>query len=372
MSPPFSADDHRFMARALQLAAQGLYTTRPNPRVGCVLVKDGRVIGEGAHLRAGEPHAEVLALRQAGEAMRGATAYVTLEPCSHHGRTPPCADALIEAGVARVIAAMQDPNPRVAGQGLARLREAGIEVLAGLLEPQAQALNPGFIKRMSQGLPYVRLKLAASLDGHTALASGESKWITSAAARADVHRLRARSCAVVTGSGTVIADNPSLTVRDMELPAAWPGQPRRVVLDSALITPPGAAVLGDGGAIIFHDRAADAERVAALSAAGARLEAVARREGGLDPEQVLCRLAQLEINEVLVEAGPTLAGAVLRSGLVDELVIYLAPHLMGHDGAPLLRLPGIEVMADRVPLTVTDLRQVGPDVRITAKIGANT
>ncbi len=372
MSPSFSADDHRFMARALQLAEQGLFSTRPNPRVGCVLVKDGRIVGEGAHLRAGQPHAEPLALRAAGEAARGATAYVTLEPCSHHGRTPPCADALIAAGVARVVAAMRDPNPRVAGQGLNRLREAGIAVESGLLEEQARALNPGFIKRMTQGLPYVRIKLAASLDGRTALASGESKWITSAAARADVHRLRARSCAILTGSGTVLADNPALTVRDVEPPAHWPGQPLRVVLDSALVTPPGAAVLADGGAMIFHDPAAAVERAAALAAAGARLETAPRREGSLDVEAVLRRLAQLEINEVLVEAGPTLAGTVLRYGLVDELVIYLAPHLMGHDGAPLLRLPGIETMADRVPLTITDLRRVGDDLRIVARPGASS
>lgn len=364
----FSAADHRFMGRALQLAERGLWTTRPNPRVGCVIVRDGEVVGEGAHLRAGEPHAEVHALAMAGERARGATAYVTLEPCSHHGRTPPCAEALLAAGIKHVVVAMPDPNPQVAGRGLARLQAAGVETAAGLLAAEAEALNPGFVQRMRIGRPYVRCKLAASLDGRTALASGESKWITSADARRDVHRLRARSCAIVTGSGTVQADDPALTVRDTELPAQWPGQPLRVVLDSQLRTLPAAAVVqGEGEVLILH--AAEASpRAAALAATGARVERIASTAGGLDLTAVLERLAALEINEVLVEAGPTLAGAFVQAGLVDELVIYLAPHLMGHDGSPLLRLPGIASMNQRLPLRILDVRMVGADLRVRARL----
>jgi diaminohydroxyphosphoribosylaminopyrimidine deaminase/5-amino-6-(5-phosphoribosylamino)uracil reductase len=368
MSTIFSADDHRHMARALQLAEAGLYTTQPNPRVGCVLVRDGRVVGEGAHVRAGEGHAEVLALRQAGEAARGATAYVTMEPCSHFGRTPPCADALIEAGVGEVITAMEDPNPQVAGRGAARLQAAGIVVRTGLLEAEARALNPGFTSRMSRGRPYVRVKLAMSLDGRTAMASGESKWISSEAARRDVHRLRARSCAIVTGIGTVSADDPALTVRDVELPARWHGQPRRVVLDWGLATPPAARVVqGEGGCLLFHGEAAPA-RVAALQAAGALVEQAPGQNRRLDLNTVLNRLAQLEINEVLVEAGPVLAGAFVQAGLADELVIYMAPHLMGDAARPLLQLPGVAAMADRLPLEIIELRQLGPDLRIRARL----
>lgn len=368
MNSEFSPDQHRFMNRALQLAERGLYSARPNPRVGCVLVKDGVVVGEGAHLRAGEPHAEALALGEAGEAARGATAYVTLEPCSHQGRTPPCADALLTAGIAEVVFAMEDPNPRVAGRGVERLRTAGLRVRGGLLADAARALNPGFVSRMSRGRPYLRVKLAASLDGRTAMASGESKWITSEAARADVHRLRARSCALLTGRGTVLADDPALTVRDFEPPAAWPGQPLRAVLDRELATPPEAAVLKEEGALIFHADG-DPGRAAALQAAGARLERVAAPDGRLDLGEVLARLAELELNEVLVEAGPTLAGAFLQAGLVDELVLYLAPHLMGSEGRPLVELPGLSAMADRLPLTITDLSRVGSDLRLIAEPG---
>lgn len=368
MSHVFSADDHRHMARALRLAEAGVYTTRPNPRVGCVLVRDGQVVGEGGHIRAGEGHAEVLALRQAGEAARGATAYVTLEPCCHFGRTPPCADALIEAGVGAVIAAMEDPNPQVAGRGAARLRAAGIAVRTGLLEAEARALNPGFVSRMSRGRPYVRVKLAMSLDGRTAMASGESKWISSEAARRDVHRLRARSCAIVTGIGTVLADDPALTVREIELPARWHGQPRRVVLDWGLATPPAAKVLqGEGGCLLFHGETEPA-RSAALRAAGAVLEQVPGLERRLDLANILNRLSALEINEVLVEAGPVVAGAFVQAGLADELVIYMAPHLMGDAARPLLQLPGVASMADRLPLDIIELRQLGPDLRIRARL----
>ncbi len=355
----FSSADHQHMARALQLAERGLYTTRPNPRVGCVLVKEGVVVGEGYHRRAGGPHAEVEALQAAGEQARGATAYVSLEPCSHFGRTPPCADALVEAGVARVVAAMEDPNPRVAGQGLRRLQEAGIEVVAGLMAAEAEALNVGFVSRMRRGRPWVRVKLASSLDGRTAMASGESKWITSAAARRDVHRLRARSDAVVTGIGTVLADDPSLTVRDFELPAAGSGQPLRVVLDRGLRFPAAARMLGcEGETLIVYGPEA-----ASRDISGAELLRLSRPDIGA----VLELLAQREINEVLVESGPTLAGACVMEGWADELVFYMAPHLMGHDGAPLLRLPGIGSMAERIGLDIIEVRSVGPDLRITAK-----
>lgn len=366
MDAAFSGADHEFMARALRLAERGLFSTRPNPRVGCVLVRDGRVVGEGAHLRAGGPHAEVWALRTAGEAARGATAYVTLEPCCHHGRTPPCADALVEAGVARVVAAMSDPNPRVAGEGLARLRAAGLEVAVGLLAPQAEGLNPGFVKRMRGGLPYLRVKLAASLDGRTAMAGGESRWISSTASRRDVHRLRARSCAILTGSGTVLADDPLLTARDVELPADWPGQPLRVVLDRGLRMSPAARLLRDGGALVFHAGGRDG---GALLAAGAELEVVPANADGLDLRAVLRRLAERGLNEVLVEAGPALAGAFVAEGLTDELIVYLAPHLMGHEGRPLLKLPGLKAMADRLPLSIADCRMLGPDLRLTLRPG---
>lgn len=357
----YTAADHQYMAQALRLAEHGLYTTRPNPRVGCVLVRDGRVVGEGWHRRAGGPHAEVYALQAAGAQACGATAYVTLEPCSHFGRTAPCADALLEAGVARVVAAMTDPNPRVAGQGLARLQAAGVEVAAGLLEREAAALNPGFVARMTRGRPYVRIKLALSLDGRTALASGESKWISSEAARRDVHRLRARSDAVLTGIGTALADDPELTVRLVELPADGPGQPLRVVLDRELRLPPTASLLrAEGRTLVLHE-GADAARAEALCAAGAELA----EAHGL--AAALALLAAREANEVLVEAGPRLAGALLQAGLADELILYLAPHLMGHEGAPLMQLAGIATMTERLALEFVDVRRIGPDLKIVAR-----
>ena len=364
--------DYRFMARAIRLARKGLYSTHPNPRVGCVLVRGGEILGEGFHRRAGGPHAEVNALAAAGERARGATAYVSLEPCSHRGRTPPCADALIAAGVGRVVAAMRDPNPLVAGKGLAQLRQAGIQVESGLLESEARALNPGFIKRMSRGLPHLRCKLAMSLDGRTAMASGESKWITSEAARRDVHRLRARSSAVMTGVETVIADDPSLDVRlappelegiesDAELP-----RPLRVVLDSGLRTPPEARMLDLPGQTLILCAHAGDNRRAALEAAGASVAAVGERDGRVDLRAALEYLAGLEINEVLLEAGPTLAGSALQAGLVDELVIYMAPHLMGDGGKGLFHLPGLERMQERIELDILDVRPIGRDWRIRA------
>lgn len=366
-----NADDRIYMARALRLARLGLYTTGPNPRVGCVLVRDGAVVGEGWHRRAGEPHAERLALAAAGERARGATAYVTLEPCCHHGRTPPCTDALIDSGVSRVVAAMVDPNPLVAGQGLARLREAGIQAEAGLLAAEAAAINPGFIKRMAQGLPHCRCKLAASLDGRTSMASGESRWISSDASRRDVHRLRARSGAIVTGVATVVADDPSMNVR-LE-PADLPGfpageplpQPLRVVVDSHLRTPATARMLAlPGGALIACCNVANPARITELEAAGARVLQLPESRGRVDLMALMRWLAQHGVNEVLLEAGPTLAGSALAAGLVDELVLYIAPHLMGDGGRGLFHLPGIERMEHRVPLIIDEVRRIGPDLRL--------
>lgn len=361
------------MARAIRLAEQGLYTTHPNPRVGCVLVRDGEIVGEGFHRRAGEPHAERNALAQAGERARGATAYVTLEPCCHHGRTPPCSDGLIEAGVVRVVVAMTDPNPRVAGQGIAQLEAAGIQVEQGVMTARAEALNPGFIARMSRSRPYVRCKLAMSLDGRTAMANGESKWITGPDARRDVQRLRARSDAIVTGIGTVLADNPSLNVRltAAELPGvasdAYLLQPLRVVLDPDLEISPAARLLNLPGRTLLVTASDDEARRQALLATGAEVIHLPRAGLGIDLEALLAALAKREINEVLLETGPTLAGAAVAANLVDELVIYAAPILMGSDARGLLNLPALTEMKDRIELQILDLRTVGADLRLRAR-----
>ncbi len=364
--------DHDWMARAIQLAARGLYTTEPNPRVGCVLVHAGELVGEGWHLRAGEGHAEVNALRQAGPRARGATAYVTLEPCSHFGKTPPCADALINAGVSRVVAAMQDPNPLVAGQGLARLHAAGIEVSCGVLEAEARQLNPGFIKRMQQGLPWVRLKLAMSLDGRTAMASGESQWITGPQARADVQRLRARSGAVVSGADSVLLDDSALTVRAAELglepelaQAAAQRQPLRVLIDGRLRVPLSQRLFREAGAVLVvcSDTAG---READYQAHQAELLALPGSHGRVDLAQLLAELARRGCNEVLIESGAALAGAFWQAGLVDELIVYMAPRLLGSRARPLLELP-FDSMAEAMDVRITDLRAVGNDWRITAR-----
>ncbi|MEP1896694.1 bifunctional diaminohydroxyphosphoribosylaminopyrimidine deaminase/5-amino-6-(5-phosphoribosylamino)uracil reductase RibD [Alloalcanivorax venustensis] len=385
----FSDFDHECMARALELARRALYTTDPNPRVGCVLADDGLIIAEGFHARAGDPHAERNALATAGEHARGATAYVTLEPCSHTGRTGPCADALIDAGVARVVAAMEDPNPRVAGSGLQRLRDAGIQVDTGLQEADARALNPGFVLRMSQGRPLIRIKAAASLDGRTAMASGESQWITGPEAREDVQRLRARSSAIVTGIGTVLADRPSYTVR----PEQWRhGEyadgpvraPLRVILDPALRTPVDSPVVtADGPCLIAHADDPDAapdDRRRALEHAGAELLALPRARAASDPAEpgaaaraerrgldlhaLIAELTRRECNEVLVECGATLAGAFVREALFDELIVYLAPTLLGADARGLLDLP-FDRMDQQIRLQWSDLRRVGDDLRLT-------
>lgn len=348
------------MARALQLARQGLYTTDPNPRVGCVLVKDGEIIGEGWHQRAGLSHAEVDALNNAPDA-QGATAYVTLEPCSHFGRTPPCCDALINAGVSRVVVAMQDPNPLVAGQGLQKLRAAGVDVVCGVLQEESQLLNQGFIKRMTQQRPWVRSKLAMSLDGRTAMASGESKWITSAQARADVQRLRAESSAILTGINTVLADDPALTARVDEDVV----QPLRVVLDSRLAMPVDAQLVNGPGRTLILTSSTDDDKKQALQQAGFEVYRVAEHQGRLDLRQVMTFLAEQQINEVLVEAGPTLNGALLAENLVDEWVIYMAPCVLGDQGRGLFTLPDINTMADKKNLNLADVRQVGPDLKLT-------
>ena len=348
--------DALYMARAIQLAKQGRYTTSPNPNVGCVIVKDGQIIAEGWHKQAGQGHAEVEALKQINNA-QGATAYVTLEPCSHHGKTPPCCDALIRAGVSRVVAAMTDPNPLVSGQGLAKLQVAGIEVVCGVLEAEARALNRGFIKRMTTGLPFVRSKLAMSLDGRTAMASGESQWITSSESRADVQRLRAESCAILTGIGTVLADNPSLTARvEQEVK-----QPMRVVLDTQLKTPITAKMATLAGRSIILTCSTDTDKQQRLQQARFEVYVLPR----LDLSAVLKFLASLQVNELLVEAGAILNGALLEQNLIDEFIIYQAPCILGDSGRGLFHLPAMQTMADKKILKLCDVRQVGTDLKLT-------
>ena len=353
--------DREMMARALRLARKGIMTVSPNPAVGCVITRGETIVGEGWHQRAGEPHAEVNAIRAAGEHVKNSTVYVTLEPCSHHGRTPPCAEALIAAGVSRVVFGMKDPNPEVAGAGIAKLRDAGVKVDGPLLEDQSIKLNRGFVKRHTQGLPWVTVKLAMSLDGRTAMASGESKWITGAAARRDVQRLRAESCAIVTGINTVELDSARLNVRADQLNCEYPleeiRQPLRVVLDSQGKLAADAAMLEDGGRIlqiVANSCTPVSDRVEQLQLASAN---------GIDLRQVLQELANRQCNQVLVEAGATLAGAFVQAGLVDELVVYMAPTLMGNLARPLLELP-LDAMAQQVKLHVQDIRSVGEDLRI--------
>lgn len=360
----FSAIDHAHMAHALRLAELGLYTTQPNPRVGCIIAHGERVVGAGWHQRAGEPHAEVFALREAGERARSATAYVTLEPCAHHGRTPPCAEALIAAGVARVVIAAEDPFPQVAGRGIAMLREAGISVENGLMRDAARELNIGFFSRIERGRPWLRIKLAMSLDGRTALANGESKWITGEAARADVQRWRARSSAILTGSGTVLADNPRLTVRLPDDQAFTP--PLRVVLDRQRRTPAGSHVRdGSVPTLILHSATIDdsADEGGEPSSPSEYLF-VPEQGNALDLKAALTLLAERGCNEVQVEAGPVLCGALFAAGLVDELLLYIAPLLLGDSARPLLHLPSLDDMAHRWKLQVIEQRQVGSDLRL--------
>ncbi|MFE8117461.1 bifunctional diaminohydroxyphosphoribosylaminopyrimidine deaminase/5-amino-6-(5-phosphoribosylamino)uracil reductase RibD [Brenneria goodwinii] len=363
--------DERYMARALELARRGRFTTAPNPNVGCVIVKDGEIVGEGYHLRAGEPHAEVHALRMAGEQARGATAYVTLEPCSHHGRTPPCADALIAAGIARVVAAMQDPNPQVAGRGLHRLQQAGVDVSHGLMLSEAEKVNLGFLKRMRTGFPYVQLKMAASLDGRTAMSSGESQWITSPQARQDVQRFRAESAAILSSSATVLADDPSLTVRWSELDAdtqrIYPvenvRQPVRVIVDSRRRVVPQHRIISQPGqtwlARVQTDEQAWPENVEQLR--------LPQHNGGIDLVALMMVLGKRQINSVWVEAGANLAGALLKAGVVDELIVYLAPKLLGDNARGLCVLPGLSQLSQAPEFEISDVRQIGPDLRLRLK-----
>lgn len=357
----FTPDDHRFMARAIEIAALGLFTTTPNPRVGAVIVREGEVVGEGWHRRAGEPHAEVIALGQAGDRARGATVYLTLEPCSHFGRTPPCAEALVQAGVRRVVAAMEDPNPRVNGRGLERLRAAGIEVRCGLMQAEAEALNVGFVSRMARGLPWVRMKTAASLDGGTALPDGRSQWITGAAARADGHAWRARACAVLTGIGTVRDDDPQMTVRGLDTPR----QPLRVLVDSRLEVNLAARVL-TGGALIAC-AVDNPGKQAELQDRGCEVLRIGNAAGKVDLPALMRELAAREINEVHVEAGNRLNGSLLREGCVDELLVYLAPSLLG-DARGMFELPAPAGLDAAMRLSFTSVDRIGEDLRIRARV----
>ena len=358
-----SGADLAFMARALRLAEKGLYTTTPNPRVGCLVVRDGDVIGEGWHERAGAPHAEVSALVAAGARAEGATVYVTLEPCSHHGRTPPCADALIAARVGRVVAAMPDPNPEVAGSGLKRLRDAGIEVEVGVMEDEARELNAGFVSRMTRGRPWLRLKIAAGLDGKTALENGVSQWITGPEARHDAHHWRARSCALMTGIGTLRDDDPRLSVREVDTPR----QPLRVVVDSRLRIPLEAKIF-QGGGLLVATASGDAEKIRAVETRGAEVVILPNAQGKVDLARLATTLAQRGINEVTVEAGMNLNSALYRAGVVDELLIYYAPVLLGSQGRGMLDLGVLTKLEDVPRLAVRDVRSLGPDLRILARV----
>ena len=364
----FSQTDFVHMERALALAKRGMYTTDPNPRVGCVLVKNGEVIGEGFTQPAGQDHAEVRALKDArsrGHDLRGATAYVTLEPCSHFGRTPPCANALIDAQVERVVAAMEDPNPQVSGRGLRMLRDAGIEVRCGLLAHEAYELNIGFVSRMTRGRPWVRMKVAASLDGRTGLPSGESQWITGEAARADGHAWRARASAILTGIGTVREDDPRMTVRAVETPR----QPQRVLIDSQLDVPPTAQILAGAPLLIFCGNLDErhAERAAALRDRGAELVQLANPSGKVDLPAMLKVLGERLVNELHVEAGYKLNGSLLREGCVDELLIYLAPSLLGTDSMSMFNLVAPDTLEGRVRLNFHSVDRMGEDLRILAR-----
>jgi len=363
--PNFTAADHAFMARAIQLAARGKYTTQPNPAVGCVLVQGEDIVGEGWHEQAGKAHAEVNALAAAGDRARNARAYVTLEPCAHHGKTPPCATALIDAGVAEVIVAMEDPHAKVDGRGIEALASAGVQVRSGLLQDTVAGSLAGFVSRMTRGRPFVRLKIAASLDGGTAMKNGESQWITGPEARADVQRLRAMSGAIMTGIGTVLADDPSLTVREASIDMQG-RQPLRVVLDSGLRMPLSAEMLALPGQTLIYCN--DVSKRQPLEEAGAAIATVGGDGESVALNAVLDDLGTREINDLLVEAGPALAGALIAQDLVDELVIYQAPHIMGSETMRMLRTPAWTALADRRDLQISDLRRVGDDMRITARL----
>jgi diaminohydroxyphosphoribosylaminopyrimidine deaminase/5-amino-6-(5-phosphoribosylamino)uracil reductase len=361
---PFDAADRAYMAEALRLAEQGLFTTSPNPRVGCVLVKDARIVGQGWHRRAGEAHAEIHALAEAGQAARGATAYVSLEPCAHQGRTPPCAEALIAAGVARVVAAMIDPNPQVAGKGLALLRAAGIATASGLMETEARELNIGFVSRMTRKRPWLRLKAAASLDGKTALNNGESQWITGLEARQDGYRWRARACAILTGIGTAQGDDPQLNTHGLETGRRL----LKVVVDSRLALSPSARLFADGGPVLVASAIDDRDKAQALLDKGATWICLPNGQGKVDLAALLQELGRRGVNEVHGEAGFRLNGAFLETGLADELLLYLAPCLLGDKAQGIFRLPELARLENRYPLEIRDVARVGEDLRILARI----
>jgi len=358
-----TAADHEFMERALELAGRGLYTTTPNPRVGCVIVKDGVLVGSGWHEKAGLPHAEVLALKEAGDRARGAALYVNLEPCSHHGRTPPCVDAIVASGIKRVVAAMQDPNPKVAGSGFAKLRTAGITVEHGLKEDEARELNIGFVSRMARGRPWMRMKIAASLDGRTALANGKSQWITGEAARLDGHRWRARACAVLTGFGTVRDDDPQLNVRGVDTPR----QPLKIVVDSKFETSPSARLLKQGKTLVVG-AVNDAKRIASLREAGAEVVIIPNEHSKVELFKLMEELARRELNEIHVEAGTKLNGSLLQAGVVDELLVYLAPSVIGDSGRGMFHLPEITELSQASALEIREVERIGADLRILARI----
>lgn len=373
----FTPLDQTYMRRALELAGRGLYTTTPNPRVGAVVVKDSRIIGEGWHQVAGEPHAEVLAIRDAkakagDDAVKGAAIYVTLEPCSHQGRTPPCADLLVNEGLTRVVAAMEDPNPKVAGQGFAKLRAAGVDVRVGLLEGDARELNIGFVSRMTRGLPWVRLKVAASLDGKTALANGQSQWITGPEARKDGHAYRARACAILTGIGTVLEDNPQLTVRDV----VTPRQPLKIIVDSQLQIPLDANILREGQVLIVcaHDEAdpktlsGASEKRAALRDKGFEVLSLPNASGKVDLPALVRELGRRDLNEIHVESGFKLNGSLLRESCVDELLIYFAASIIGHTGQGMFNLPELTRLEERRKVRIHGVSQMGADLRLIARL----
>jgi diaminohydroxyphosphoribosylaminopyrimidine deaminase/5-amino-6-(5-phosphoribosylamino)uracil reductase len=360
--PVFTPQDHAFMKRALELSERGRDTATPNPNVGCVIAKEGRVIGEGWHERAGEPHAEARALAACTESPEGSTVYVTLEPCSHRGRTGPCTEALVQARVARVVAAVQDPYREVNGRGIARLREAGIRVDVGLMEREAEEAHRGFLHRARHGRPWMRIKAAASLDGRIALANGESRWLTSEEARRDVHALRARSCAILTGIGTVLRDDPELTVRHVPCTR----RPRRIVIDSRLDTPLGAKILAGEPPLILTVSDDRAKR-SALEAKGAEVVTVPAQGAKTDLAAVARLLAERNLNEVTVETGGKLMGSLLRAGVVDELVLYLAPLILGDSAQGLFALPEIQALGDAPRPRIVEVKPIGPDLRITAR-----
>jgi len=359
----FTALDYEYMSHALRLAEKGLFTTSPNPRVGCVIVNGGKVVGTGWHERVGEPHAEIYALQEAGDLARGATVYVTLEPCSHHGRTPPCVDALIRAGVCKVVTAMDDPNPHVNGQGKERLQKAGIEIQTGLLADEAKQLNIGFVSRMRHGRPWVRTKIATSLDGRTALKNGKSQWITSESARQDGHKWRARSCAILTGISSVRKDDPQLTVRYIETSR----QPIRIVVDSNLEIPLQAKLLQNADTTWIYTVQTNKEKIHRLEDIGAHIVVLPDSVGKVDLKAMMVKLAEAGINELLVEAGPVLNGALVTAGLVDEIVFYFAPSLLGNSAQAMVAMPEITDLSEKYDLQMTDIRKIGVDIRLMAK-----